>query len=90
MKPLVIILPAVLLFFCLWTAFLARFKGYSAACWFLGGGALGVAVLCLLPPASPLDRARRRRGNLLGLLWSGLSVLVLGWVARRAVHGFPF
>ena len=68
--------PLVALFFlCLWAAMFARFKGYSAACWFLGGGMIGVLVLCFLPTAGPAEREKRDRGNRLGLLFSGLSIL---------------
>ena len=41
MKSLQILSLAALVFFCLWTALLARLKGCSATCWFLGGGILG-------------------------------------------------
>ncbi len=86
MSRLQILPAAALLFFCLWTALLARFKGYSATCWFLGGGLVGVAVLCRLKAAGPDDRARKTRVNRLGLLMSGLSIAGI-WFALRCCKG---
>ena len=63
-----------LFFFCLWSALLARFKGYSAGCWLLSGGLLGVIVLFRLPLAGPLEQRTQLRGNRLGL---GLSLASL-------------
>ena len=74
---------ALLVFFCLWTASLARLKGYSAACWFLAGGAVGVVVLCFLPAVSFGQPQKRIRGNRLGLLMSAVSLSGV-WFA---VHG---
>jgi hypothetical protein len=77
-----ILLWALLVFFCLWSALLARLKGYSAICWLLSGGAIGVLLLCLLPFASPSRLAQRRRYNLLGLAISALSIFT-GWLLRE-------
>ncbi len=77
MKWLNIFLPTLTLFFCLWSALLARLKGYSAMCWLLGGGLVGVALLCWLPMAGPGQLENGRRGNRLGLFLSTLSILVL-------------
>ncbi len=84
MKWQQLLLPTALLFFCLWTALLARFKGYSATCWLLGGGVVGVAVLCLLPAPGPAEPEKRTKGNRLGLFLSAasLSAACLWWVAR--------
>jgi len=77
------LLPALSLFFCLWSALLARLKGYSATCWLLGGGILGVDLLCCLPSAGSAERENGKRGNRLGLFLSGLSMLgVALWLAR--------
>ena len=70
MTHLQIISLVLSVFFCLWTALLARLKGYSATCWFLGGGVLGVLLLCRLPLAGPGERAQKARGNRLGLILS--------------------
>ena len=75
MNSFQIILLAALFFLCLWAAVFARFKGYSAACWFLGGGIIGVLVLSFLPLAGPGNGEKRARGNRLGLLFSALSIL---------------
>ena len=74
-----------LFFFCLWSALLARFKGYSAACWLLGGGALGILILFCLPPANPYEAAKQRRGNRLGLTLSiaSLAFLPAAWLAQQ-------
>jgi hypothetical protein len=74
-----ILLWAPLVFFCLWSALLARLKGYSAICWLLSGGAVGVLVLCLLPSTGPGQLVQKRRCNLLGLAISALSILS-GWL----------
>ena len=61
---------------------LARLKGYSAFCWLMGGGLAGIVVLCRLPLATHQERRKRRRGNFLGLLLSGASLVIL-WLARE-------
>ena len=78
MNPFQLIWFAPLLFFCLWTALLARLKGYSAACWFFGGGVIGVVILCALPSVMPTDRDRKRNGSFFGLVVSGVSITVAG------------
>ena len=78
MKPLPLVTLTTIVFFCLWTALLARLKGYSAACWLLGGGIAGVVILCILPPVPVVQQEQRIKGNLLGLAVSGtVSVLLL-------------
>ena len=76
------ILLAASLFLCLWTATLARLKGYSAVCWLLGGGVIGVLVLCQLPPADHREPKRQWRGNRLGLLMSSASLAIV-WLVRE-------
>lgn len=85
MQPLQITLLAVLVFFCLWTALFARLKGYSAACWFLSGGFVGVIVLCLLPTATPVQSERKRNANLLGLILSAISVFVAYYLVPDSI-----
>jgi hypothetical protein len=75
MNLIQITLAAALFFLCLWTSIFARFKGYSAACWFLGGGIIGVLVLCFIPTVGRVEGQKRIQGNRLGLLLSGLSIL---------------
>ena len=82
METLRILMWPALFFFCLWSALLARFKGYSAACWLLGGGALGVVILFCLPLASPYESAKQRRGNRLGLALS-VAFLLAGWLVKQ-------
>jgi hypothetical protein len=77
-----IVFWAALVLFCLWSAILARLKGYSAVCWLFAGGMVGVALLCRLPPARSQRAAKRRRANRLGLLLSGASLLLAG-LARK-------
>lgn len=77
-----VLLWAVLGFFCLWSALLARLKGYSAICWLLGGGVIGVVLLCQLSPASVGRRQDKIRGNLLGLSISVLTIFA-GWWFRE-------
>jgi hypothetical protein len=60
------------LFLCLWTGLLARFKGYSALCWFVAGGPIGIVFLLSLP-ANP-NKQSRIRANSLGLLISLFSL----------------
>ena len=79
MKPLQIAAVAALVFFCLWTALLARLKGYSATCWLLAGGIVGVVALCLLPQvAANLGGSKKRKGDLLGLILTVVTVLAAG------------
>ena len=68
-----IALSVVTLFLCLWTVLLARFKGYSALCWFFAGGIVGVLILWRLP-AFP-EPQFRVRANALGTALSALSLL---------------
>jgi hypothetical protein len=82
MQRLQIIFWSTAIFFCLWAGLLARLKGYSATCWLLGGGPVGVIVLCRLPSVSGLEPTKRRSGNRLGLVFSGLSVLAF-WASQN-------
>jgi hypothetical protein len=66
---------AVTLFFCTWAALLARLKGYSALCWFLAGGPVGVLLLSRLRSVNPREWKERRKANRLGLVLSGASLL---------------
>jgi hypothetical protein len=75
MMILQIVLGGGLFFFWLWTALLARFKGYSAVCWLFGGGIVGLVFLSRLPLAGPADPRKRSKGNLLGLALSCISVI---------------
>jgi hypothetical protein len=77
MNLIQLLIGSIAAFFCLWTALLARLKGYSAICWLMGGGAIGVLILCFLPQASRHDWRKKTLGNLLGLI---LSILSLGTV----------
>ena len=75
--PHIVFWGAVVLF-CLWSALLARLKGYSAICWMFAGGIVGVVLLCRLPPARSEHFSKRRRFNLLGLLISAVTLLLGG------------
>jgi hypothetical protein len=75
MKSIHVLTAALAIFLSAWTGFLARLKGYSAVCWLLAGGIIGVIVLTGLPFITPFEERKRRRGNLLGLLLSGLTLV---------------
>ena len=79
MNPLPVLWWGAALLFCLWTSLLARLKGYSALCWLLAGGPVGVLVLCLLPLVSPVERKPRHRANRWGLILSTLSLVTAWW-----------
>jgi hypothetical protein len=72
-----LVISAAMLFFCLWSALLARLKGYSALCWVLAGGPVGVVLLWRLPLAGPCELKRQRKCNRLGLLISTACLLAV-------------
>lgn len=74
-------LPVALLFFCLWTALLARLKGYSALCWLFAAGPIGVVLLCKLTRVNLGERQKKSWANRLGLSLSATSLL-LGFLFR--------
>jgi hypothetical protein len=63
------------LFFSVWTALLARLKGYSALRWHFAAGPVGVLVLLRLRPASQLEDAQRKKNDRIGLALSTFTVL---------------
>ncbi len=82
-----LVFVAAPLFLCFWTAVLARFKGYSATCWFLGGGVVGVVILSLLPSVTPDEAPTKLRGNRIGILVSTITLSAL-WLAWYCVNRF--
>ncbi len=65
------------------TGFLADRKGYNFFLWMLAGGCIGLVILAFLPNASDvagsedeLDQTRKR-GNLIGAVLAGVSILLL-------------
>lgn len=66
---------------------LAARKGYAWYLWILTGGVIGAFALALLPYANKPDTPpevnsrRRRTGNIIGSILSGLTLLVLFFYA---------
>lgn len=75
----------IALIVCVITAALADRKGYHYGAWFLAGGVIGLLILAFLPFVNDKTKlsdeeaeSRRKLGNTIGGVISGISGFILG------------